>query len=1669
ALEQVEKAKAESALAVKKTSASVQNKKPAAVAKKPVPKQITKSDDNRDSDDNEDEDDQWDDEEDDGTDVEEIDIPDEEFEKVVGADLYADNASESENGGLNEDNEDDGENDDDSDNDSAISENNDRNELDHQIDELAMQDAIVSLKSAIQATKASAIIPKKSTAAQVKEQKEIDAIRKATRVHQSQLPSTGVVYLGRIPHGFYEKEMKSYFSQFGTVLRLRLSRNKKTGASRHFAFIEFETPQIAQIVADTMQGYLLFSHVLQCKVVPWENLHSETFKGWDTKFKTLPTNKIERARVNKLNVPQQPLTPATVASKIQQLVSREQKKRKQLEHMGIDYDFDGFSGLAAASSEKKVKTDHVVVEVTADASSKTNSSNVSRKNNKKRTADDDSVTAAAATAKTAVFDAEVEQPKTKKAKTPKKSVSTAGPPSKDDKTVSAKSASTPEKPATKTETAKKATAVTRSSTAAVNKASPSPAKSVSKETAMPKKAADTPKKSTTPSKQSTTPSNEKNESKSIPEKTAVNTKETPKKPISAVTTPSNKGSTPLVAVTAVANDSAKKNSAKKDSEKKPTTKPDATPPSAANGSAKNDSAAKKSTTKSPSDATPSKKNTKNSAGKILTPPAASRGTRASSNSATPVIADAKKSPKSTPALVAKATKNTLGSATKKTAKEINEGASENVIVNEFSELSKNEIVNLVNNLSEQGLVEFVTVGKQLLFKARDENEAIKTRDLSQTEIIIYNLIKNEKSKGIWTKEIKTKSGLHQQIVNECIKSLEKLRLIKGTKSVKHPTRKLYILFDLAPSEELTGGAWYTDSELDVPFIEGLAEMTFKFISTKSWPKSTTATIAVSGTLMTSSSELIFPPDHQAYATTSDVHNFLKRSGVLKISLTLEDVQMLVDRLWYDGKIVRIRRAGAMGDRNHMSEDDDDDDGEDSVVEMWMYRAVRGESVGHGQIGSGTWGGTWWSEIPCGKCNVSGFCKSGGPVSPEGCVYFNKWLDGVVVVGSKILRWTKDERHVLKQFSDCETRSKRSAKVFARTDTRKAEQYSLYDSDSMNNDAPSESNEIDQLGAGDDSDTSFAKKTSASSLKKLKQSAAFTKNHHKSKSSFSSFSTAPKKKGPKTAKIVPHEIVVIEMGNKSQGIDKLLSWKPAVYAADGYFVREEDVLVKYKYHAEWLSKTEIEADRMGKMRLQKFLAKPLFETQWSEEEPFNPSFKQMDRIIDDGDNNGEVMYLVKWCSQTYDFSTWVSTSIVQEVDDSKFRSYQNEGVRPSAREWSKMDESPSWYNNQKSILADEMGLGKTVQSTVFLDYIYTRCNIKGPFLVIAPLSTIGNWERELNRWSDMNVVVYHGRDTARNLIVETEFYYRDNQHQIVANIYKFDVILTTYEMAASGMSQLRPINWRCIVLDEAHRLKYKASKISEVLKQYKMEHRMLLTGTPLQNSLDELWALLNFYTLRNSEREFQRDFRNLSSAQDVEKLQALLKPLMLRRLKENVEKSIPIKEETIIDVLKQGADKKSNVPNLINAMMELRKCCSHPFLLDGAEAAIIAEYNTDTPEKQFQALAQASGKIVLIDKLLRKLKQGGYKVLIFSQMTRCLDLIQDYLRGQQWSFERIDGSVRGDLWRAAIDRFSALGCETFAGGVGINLTAADTVIIFDSDWNPKNDLQAQSRVYRIGQK
>uniref|UniRef100_A0A8C9Y643 Chromodomain helicase DNA binding protein 6 n=1 Tax=Sander lucioperca TaxID=283035 RepID=A0A8C9Y643_SANLU len=411
----------------------------------------------------------------------------------------------------------------------------------------------------------------------------------------------------------------------------------------------------------------------------------------------------------------------------------------------------------------------------------------------------------------------------------------------------------------------------------------------------------------------------------------------------------------------------------------------------------------------------------------------------------------------------------------------------------------------------------------------------------------------------------------------------------------------------------------------------------------------------------------------------------------------------------------------------------------------------------------------------------------------------------------------------------------------------------------------------------------------------------------------------------------------------------------------------------------------------------------------------------------------------------------------------------------------------------------MGLGKTIQSITFLYEIFSM-GIRGPFLIIAPLSTITNWEREFRTWTHMNVIVYHGSQISRQMILQYEMFYRDPQGNTIPGVLKFHGVITTFEMIMADSPELKKLQWRCVVIDEAHRLKNRNCKLLEGLKLMNLEHKVLLTGTPLQNSVEELFSLLNFLEPLQfpSESTFLEEFGDLKTDEQVKKLQAILKPMMLRRLKDDVEKNLAPKQETIIEVeltniqkkyyraileknfsfLSKGAN-QHNMPNLINTMMELRKCCNHPYLITGAEEKILESFrkyhSPDALDFQLQAMIQAAGKLVLIDKLLPKLLAGGHKVLVFSQMVRCLDIMEDYLIQRRYTYERIDGRVRGNLRQAAIDRFCKPDSDRFvfllctrAGGLGINLTAADTCIIFDSDWNPQNDLQAQARCHRIGQ-
>nr|XP_027204103.1 chromodomain-helicase-DNA-binding protein Mi-2 homolog [Dermatophagoides pteronyssinus] len=426
---------------------------------------------------------------------------------------------------------------------------------------------------------------------------------------------------------------------------------------------------------------------------------------------------------------------------------------------------------------------------------------------------------------------------------------------------------------------------------------------------------------------------------------------------------------------------------------------------------------------------------------------------------------------------------------------------------------------------------------------------------------------------------------------------------------------------------------------------------------------------------------------------------------------------------------------------------------------------------------------------------------------------------------------------------------------------------------------------------------------------------------------------------------------------------------------------------------------------------------------------------------------------------------------------------------------------SWSHHTDTILADEMGLGKTIQTIVFLYSLYKEGHCRGPFLVSAPLSTIINWEREFEVWApDFYVVTYIGDKDSRAVIREHELSFEDGAVRSGSKAsrmrkdipIKFHVLLTSYELNCIDAATLSSIEWQILVVDEAHRLKNNQSKYFRVLNTYKINYKLLLTGTPLQNNLEELFHLLNFLSSENFNdmQGFLNEFADLSKEDQVKKLHDLLGPHLLRRLKADVLKGIPAKSEFIVRVDLASMQKKyykyiltrnfealnakgsGHQVSLVNIMMDLKKCCNHPYLFPGAA---VEAPKLPNGLYEINALTKACGKLILLQKMLRKLYDQGHRVLIFSQMTKMLDILEDFLEGEGYKYERIDGGITGSLRQEAIDRFNAPGAQQFcfllstrAGGLGINLATADTVVIYDSDWNPHNDIQAFSRAHRIGQ-
>ncbi|CAG8436971.1 6239_t:CDS:10 [Funneliformis caledonium] len=422
---------------------------------------------------------------------------------------------------------------------------------------------------------------------------------------------------------------------------------------------------------------------------------------------------------------------------------------------------------------------------------------------------------------------------------------------------------------------------------------------------------------------------------------------------------------------------------------------------------------------------------------------------------------------------------------------------------------------------------------------------------------------------------------------------------------------------------------------------------------------------------------------------------------------------------------------------------------------------------------------------------------------------------------------------------------------------------------------------------------------------------------------------------------------------------------------------------------------------------------------------------------------------------------------------------------------------SLYNNRlNGILADEMGLGKTIQTISLVTYLIERKKQNGPFLIVVPLSTLTNWTMEFEKWApSVRKCVYKGTPSIR----------KELQQQFIKHT-NFQVLLTTYEYIIKDKTVLSKPRWVYVIIDEGHRMKNVNSKLSIILtNNYQCRYRLILTGTPLQNNLPELWSLLNFIlpkifdSVKSFDEWFNTPFAN-TGGQDkialneeeslliIRRLHKVLRPFLLRRLKKDVESELPDKVERVVKCklsalqtklysqmkrhgvlfVNTGEKGKTGIKGLNNTIMQLRKICNHPFVFDEVEKDVNGSNNN-------HLLYRVSGKFELLDRILPKFYTTNHRVLIFFQMTAIMTIMEDFLNWRGFRYLRLDGTTKAEDRSGLLQKFNAPDSDYFvfllstrAGGLGLNLQSADTVIIFDSDWNPHQDLQAQDRAHRIGQ-
>ncbi|XP_048364707.1 SWI/SNF-related matrix-associated actin-dependent regulator of chromatin subfamily A containing DEAD/H box 1 [Sphaerodactylus townsendi] len=450
-----------------------------------------------------------------------------------------------------------------------------------------------------------------------------------------------------------------------------------------------------------------------------------------------------------------------------------------------------------------------------------------------------------------------------------------------------------------------------------------------------------------------------------------------------------------------------------------------------------------------------------------------------------------------------------------------------------------------------------------------------------------------------------------------------------------------------------------------------------------------------------------------------------------------------------------------------------------------------------------------------------------------------------------------------------------------------------------------------------------------------------------------------------------------------------------------------------------------------------------------------------------------------------------------------------------------------------ILADEMGLGKTIQAIAFLAYLYQVDDV-GPHLIVVPASTIDNWIREVNLWCpDLQILFYYGSQEDRKHL-------RMDIHNKVVD---FNVIITTYNSAISSpedRSLFRRMKLHYAIFDEGHMLKNMGSVRYQHLMTINAKHRLLMTGTPVQNNLLELMSLLNFvmpHMFSSSTSEVRRMFSSKPKAAEehsvyekerIAHAKQIMKPFILRRVKEEVLKQLPPKKDIIewcemtekqeklyhdlFNSLKKSIDSQEKSSEMGNVMMQLRKMANHPLLhrqyytpeklkvmsklmlkepthceanpdLIFEDMSVMTDYELHLLCKQYANISDFrldmdlildSGKFRILANMLSDFKEKGDRVVLFSQFTMMLDVLEVFIKQQQFRYLRLDGKTQISDRIHLIDEFNSdMGIFLFllstkAGGLGINLTSANVVILHDIDCNPYNDKQAEDRCHRVGQ-